>query len=76
MSKWIDIVDKGPSPSGKTRGWWVMPKDGGNRIGCIYWYGPWRKYVFMPDPNCVFEQDCLRDIADFIQAETTKHKAK
>lgn len=74
MSKWIVFVDRGLSPSGKTHGWDVVPKDGGKRIGVVYWYGPWRKYAFSAEANCVFEQDCLRDIAAFVETKTRDHR--
>lgn len=74
MSKWIEFKGPYPLPGGKTRLWDVFPKDGGRRIGQVRWYAPWRKYTFAPDPSCVFEQDCLRDIAAFIENETKKHK--
>lgn len=79
MSKYIEFVDAGTSESGKTRLWDVYPK--GNRqsvLGEVSWYSPWRKYVFMAPDNIpvVFDQACLRDIADFIGEQTKLHKAK
>jgi hypothetical protein len=37
----------------------------GDTLGVIKWYGPWRQYCFYPEPGCVFNSDCLRDIAGF-----------
>lgn len=75
MSKWIDFKGPWPTPSGKTKLWDVLAKDG-DRLGRVQWYAPWRKYVFLPNNHCVFEQDCLRDIATFVEKETLKHKKK
>lgn len=76
MSKWIEFVPDGTSPSGKTKCWVLYPA--GDRqmpLGAINWYAPWRKYTFSPVPSTVFEQDCLRDIASFIEVETKTHHA-
>jgi hypothetical protein len=74
---WIRFEDSGPSRSGKTREWDVLPFEGnGRELGTIKWYGPWRKYCFCPVANVVFEQDCLRCIADFCAAKTAEHKRK
>lgn len=76
MSKWIEFRGPFTSKSALTKIWDVYPKDGGKRIGQVKWYGSWRKYAFMPEPFCVFEQDCLRDIASFIELKTRDHKQK
>jgi hypothetical protein len=72
-AKWIRFEEIAP-PSTKTKRWAVMPKDGSERIGSVSWYAPWRKYCFFPRPETVYEQDCLRDLARFCEAETTKHR--
>lgn len=74
MSKWIEFRGPFPSVSGTTNIWHVMPLAGGNRIGQVRWYGPWRKYTFWPEPNCVFEEQCLRDIAAFCETQTKDHR--
>jgi len=52
----------------------VRKEESGERIGSVYWYNPWRKYCFFPAPGTVYEQDCLRDIADFVETETKRHR--
>lgn len=75
MSRWIRFAEDGTSRSGKTRRWGVLSKDGDSILGQIEWYAPWRRYCFSPQSgNLVFEQDCLRDIAAFIETETRNHK--
>lgn len=70
---WIRFDELTPNPA--TKRWAVMPTDGSAQIGRVQWYGAWRKYCFMPIPNCVFEQMCLREIADFCENQTKLHRA-
>jgi len=72
--KWINFNLMRRSPSGKTKVWIVATKEG-ERLGEIRWYGGWRSYVFHPSEATIFEKDCLRNIADFIQAKTAEHKS-
>jgi hypothetical protein len=74
MSKWIAFHDDGPSPSGKTRVFLVLVKDGGGLLGEIRWYGPWRCYAFYPVFGTVFECECLRDVATFCAERTNEHR--
>lgn len=48
----------------------VVAKDGGDPLGEVKWFGRWRKYAFFPERDCVFEQDCLRVIAEFCERHT------
>lgn len=74
--KWIEMRHVGKSESGITDRWAVLPKeDDPIAIGMVSWYPSWRKYVFSPKANTVFEEDCLRDIADFCEAKTKEHRA-
>jgi len=66
-SKWIKFYCT--HDTGKTKTWVIIPNDGGEKLGHIKWYAQWRKYCFFPQPNCVFETDCLDDITRFIRAE-------
>lgn len=74
--KWIRITETGTSASGKTKTWWVRSEDGQDFLGEVKWYAPWRKYAFYPAAITIFEQDCLRDIASFIEEKTKEHRAK
>jgi hypothetical protein len=76
---WISFEYAGQSKSGKTSEWRVRPEgkpDLGPCLGVVKWYASWRKYAFNPSANTVFEQDCLREIADFCERQTKEHKAK
>ena len=75
MAKWISFKEVGSSPSGKTRKWHVCPTRAPESIiGTIEWYDRWRKYVFAPGWETVFEEDCLRDIAAFCEQQTAEHE--
>ncbi len=39
------------------------------QIGIISWYKPWKEYVFSSQPECVFNNSCLRDVLDFIEVQ-------
>ena len=58
------------APNKKTKRWGVFAKEGRFRLGQIAWFGRWRCYSFLPLADTVFEQRCLRDIADFCESQT------
>ncbi len=67
MAKWIEFMHIPQAGKMKTKVFAVINKATRDNIGQIRWYAPFRKYSFMPYPNTVYEQDCLRDIMDFIR---------
>lgn len=73
MSKYLDFVETGTSPSGKTKIWCVQSKLG-HIISIVKWYAPWRKYTAAFEPETIFDAMCLREIADFVAAKTAEHK--
>ncbi len=76
MGKWIDFNEIKQPPERKTRLWYVGVKNSPECIGIIKWFPAWRKYAFFPSENSIFEQDCLRNISDFIEDHTRCHKLK
>jgi len=68
----IKFVPAPPKP--KTKVWWIVNKYDDGHIGTIGWYASWRKYSFYPLNNTVYEQVCLREIADFCENKTKEHK--
>lgn len=36
------------------------------KLGQIKWFSSWRKYCFFPNPETVFDLDCLGDIGNYI----------
>lgn len=65
MGKWIEF--KQIPFEGKTKKFGIITKETHECIGEIKWYGRWRKYSFFPEPNTVYETDCLTDIVNFIK---------
>lgn len=51
----------------KTDSWAVRANRGGEPLGTVQWYSPWRRYVFYPIGG-LFDSRCLIDIASFIDA--------
>ena len=37
-------------------------------LGILSYYKPWKQYVFSSQPECVFNNSCLRDVLDFLEA--------
>lgn len=64
------------SLSGKTSIWTVTSQTRGDRLGVVSWYGPWRQYVFEPDDGCLFNHDCLAEIAAFCYKATEAHRTQ
>ncbi len=58
----------------KTQRWAVQTKEDYTQLGIIKWRNGWRKYAFYPYSETLFEEDCLRFIAKFIEDKTTIHK--
>lgn len=68
-AKWVKFEEQRVPETRKTRIFDVLAKQGGETLGYVSWYAPWRRYSFTPSrpPTgyLVFESDCLRDIAAF-----------
>lgn len=66
------------SPSGKTKVFYAISREGGNLLGRVAWLPRWRKYGFIcktqPDEELHFEEVCLQEIAEFIKTLTKSHK--
>ena len=63
MGKHLEFHEGPPKP--KTRTWFVVNSHDNFHLGWIGWFGRWRKYAFYPKPDTVYEEDCLRQIAEF-----------
>jgi hypothetical protein len=59
----------------KTNKWFVNAKNG-DFLGRVRWFGRWRRYCFSPEYDCVFEEICLREIAQFVIERTEQHRTK
>lgn len=77
VGNYIAICNLGKIDGRKTNIYEVTTLDGVKvLLGTIKWYGRWRKYVFQPEQETIYEETCLRDIAQFIEDETKAHRAK
>ena len=70
----ITFQHLGPRSGNKTSDFYVRNSKDRGVIGTVKWFGRWRKYSFFPEPGTVYEETCLREIAEFCQARTTDHK--
>ncbi len=77
MSAWktkhIEALQPRPSASGKTSIWDIVARRNGAELGAVRWFGRWRRYAFYPAIDTVFEQTCLREIANFCEHQTGEH---
>jgi hypothetical protein len=62
------------SKSGLTK-IWIAEYDK-EKLGIVCWKSESRKYWFEPFTCTGFEEDCLKEIAKFIEEQTRAHKAK
>ena len=46
--------------------WTVRMKRGDAILGIIFWYGPWKSFIFRAGWATEFSGDCLAAIADFL----------
>ena len=51
----------------KLVGWRIVNKKSGSILGCISLYEPWGQHVAEFFEGCVFNNQCLKDIADFLE---------
>lgn len=74
--KWILFREDDPSPGQirRTRLWHVISRKRGNIIGEIKWYPGWHRYALFPTPNTVWDEICMRDVAEFCQEQTNDQK--
>ena len=73
QGKWFVALYIGKSKTRKTDVWRIS---GQVELGQVGWYAPWRRYAFYPNPNTIYEPDCLRDLATFCEERTRAHVAK
>jgi len=60
--------------SGKTEKWSVINRKSTHMLGVIKWHSPWRRYTFQPTHASIYDWLCLRELADFCENATIRHK--
>jgi hypothetical protein len=68
----LQIQEKGR----KTEKWAVLSVKGSCLLGFVSFHPAWRKYVFWPEGETIFDPACLRELADFVERQTNAWKAK
>ena len=72
-TEYLSFVDT--PPTGSTRRILVEAKKTGAHLGDLRWYGRWRQYVFEPQPNTLFNVECLASLADRVGYLNTMQSA-
>lgn len=69
MTSFVEFAEL-PEPRLKTKVWEARTTaEHGNLIlGRIRWRASWRRYVFHPEDDSLFDAGCLREIAVFLDA--------
>lgn len=62
--------------TGKTAIYICQNTENGSVLGYVKWFARWRKYAFFPVPEVVFETQCLKDIASFLDYIMNERKIK
>lgn len=73
-NEYLRTEEGSPPPSGKTKTWDIISVRGNYLLGGVKWCGRWRRYAFYPEPEMIFEHNCMRDLADFCEQRTAEHK--
>lgn len=71
--QYIEFRFVSKSNSEKTDIFAIFNKNEELPIAIVSWIGRWRKYG-LTVKEAIFEEVCLREIADFIQLKTKEHK--
>ena len=74
-SKYIKFEEAGTSKSGLTKLYAVWATKDYALLGEIKWFWRWRKYAFLPVVGTLFEEGCMRTIADFCEQKTKELRA-
>jgi hypothetical protein len=65
--KFITIEQRGAEVFEGKPVWRVFNNKSRVQLAIISWYRPWKQWVFSSQPECVFNNSCLRDVLDFIE---------
>lgn len=70
---WVLFENERHTKSRLTRIWDVNTREG-NPLGDVRWFAAWRRYVFVPMGGTLYEEDCLRTIAEFCERQTVLNR--
>lgn len=69
----FEVLEKKP----RTNVYGIFSLSDESLLGKIYWYGPWRQYIFDPWKETIWNRGCLKQVLEFIQelmSQRTKKK--
>jgi hypothetical protein len=67
MSNWLEFISIGIPANRKMAVYNVRNQVANSHIGVIYWYGGFRKYVFEPAGETIFDANCLQEVSTFLK---------
>ena len=76
MAAYMDFVLQEQDPGRKTEKWKALSVQGSCELGIVSFHPAWRKYVFWPEKNTIFDPACLRELADFVEKRTVLWRMK
>ena len=71
-SQWVRFHECVPRTKDRKTKVWAVATVTDSELGAVKFFPRWRCYAFFPAPACVFEEECLRDIAAFCEHQTAK----
>ena len=66
-----------PNDSDNHGVWRILNTRSETPLGVVEWYGPWQRYVLgWVNTLAIFDAQCHRDIADFLDKVNAEHKVQ
>jgi len=74
MSNYIrfEVMEKKP----KTNVYGIFSLSDESLLGQIYWYSPWRQYVFDSYSKTIWNDGCLEEVTNFLKELKEERKRK
>ena len=72
--KYVKFIEYAIGNGKKTKGWFVVDKKTDRHIGQVILYVPEKTYRYFSTYAIVYEPECMRDIANFVEEKIELHK--
>lgn len=69
----VETISLGERDKQVTRRWSVYSTFGGV-LGEVRWYSAWRRYVFYPEADTLYDAACMLVLAEFCNAKTVERR--
>lgn len=76
MKKWLEFIKDEKPKNRKTDIYQINNISTKVNVGNIRWYGGFRKYIFAPNADFIYDAGCLTDISDFLNVLMLERKIK